>query len=314
MRRKIRYDRLILVVLIALMAIVVLVLGIKVLFFNGDKENVDPTESPIVEVSDNLEIKLDSYEVFSASDLDFRFILANFTFQNLDNKAIDFDLSLLETNELIQLNNIDEYLNALQAANYSYTKMGINREVKSNEASLRVKFFIPVEKEDADTLTLSNLKNSAQFTFDLNQNMADISLYRNASGETISDGKSYDIYVSNAYVSSSMYRGDEQYTYPSTIKVYTFKLTVNELGEDGATIEEAYFVPDGSTEEYAALDASFSSMKDDNILGVPLKVNDTYALFFEIYNPDDSGISYSGVLRLKFAGSNAFVEISTTLD
>lgn len=314
MKRRIRYDRLIILILVVIMAVVVLVLGIKFLFFNnGSSTTVDKpvnTEEVDVERSDKVDISLDAYNVYSSDELDFRFVIGEFTFTSKDNKAIEFDLSKLETNELITLNNIDSYINQIQSLGYSTSKMGIDTSIKSKTESVKVKLLIPVTKQ-VDNIILTNLNDSTQISIDLTVNAGNLEEFKNSSGEVIS-GETYDIYVSNAYVSTTMYHNDSEYTYPSTVKVYTFKLTVDNI-EEGTSIEAAYFIPDGSSEEYQALDASFSSLKDENIIGVPLKANDTYALFFELYNPDDSGITYNGTLQLKLAGSDDVIEISTTL-
>lgn len=315
MRRKIRYDRLILLALVVIMFIVVVFLGVKKLFFS----NPNPSESdePQVTISSDpskdIDVSLGSYTVYASEELDFRFVIGEFTFKANDGKAIDFDLSKLETNELIQLNNTESYTSKLQAQGYSMSKLGTTSSVKSNESALTVKLLIPVTKK-SDSLTITNLNNSKQISIDLTVNAGDINDFKSSTGGTITDGKTYDIYVSNAYVSTSMYREGVEYSYPSTVKVYTFKLEVNELAQEGVSIEKAYFIPSGSDTEYQALGSSFSSMKEDNIIGVPLKANDSYALFFEMFNPDESGITYKGTLQLVFSNSNQVVEISTSME
>lgn len=317
MKRKIRYDRLALLVGIVISFLLVIFLGIKLLFLNGNDKNPSKTDDPVNstpsgETTNDVNFTLDDYNIYASDKLDFRFIVADMTVKSKDGKGIDFEMSKLETNELIQLNNIASYISKFQEAGYSIAKLNLADSIKSDSSEMKIRLFIPVTKR-TDSLVLNNMLNSEQITFDLSKEAKDIEEFKNTSGEVISDGKSFDIYVSNAYVSTSMYRDSQEYTYPSTIKVFTYKLNINKLEKEGISIEEAYFIPDGTDEKYKALDASFSSLKDDNIIGIPLKVNDTYALFFELYNPDENNITYNGKLQLKFSNSEQIVEVSTVI-
>lgn len=288
-------------------------MGIKSIFFRSNQPIDEKPNKPVAgETTHDVDLNLNGYVVYSSENLNFRFVIADITFKSNDKKAVNFDMSKLETNELIQLNNVNKYLNLLQNAGYSIAKLDVASDVISATDEARVKLFIPVTKT-GDSIVLNNLNNSKQITIDLTKNSGNIEDFKNTSGEIISSD-SYDIFVSNAYISTTMYHNEEIYNYPSVVKVYTFKLEVKNLEKNNVVIEEAYFIPEGSDESFSALNSSYSSMKDDNIIGMPLKVGDSYALFFEMYNPDESGISYDGILKLKFANSNEVVEISTTLN
>ena len=71
--------------------------------------------------------------------------------------------------------------------------------------------------------------------------------------------------------------------------------------------------PNGSDEEYHALDASITSSKINNLISRNIREGERGGLFFEMYNPNESGIKYNGTLKLKFSNSDNWLSIKTEL-
>ena len=126
-------------------------------------------------------------------------------------------------------------------------------------------------------------------------------------------GDKFDIYISDAFITDILSSGGEEYTYPSTIKVYTFKLNVNSIEGGNVSIVSAVFAPNGSDERFEALDGSYSSIKagETSLIGKPLSPGTSGVLFFEIYNPEEEGITYEGKIYLQLSDRAEQIEITT---
>ena len=66
-----------------------------------------------------------------------------------------------------------------------------------------------------------------------------------------------------------MTHNGEEYYIPSTTKVFTFKIYVNDVDED-VSIDEAYFIKDGEDEKIECMNSEYKSMKVENIIGKTL--------------------------------------------
>ena len=260
------------------------------------------------------ELDLIDYQVYKDEDKDlgFDFIIARMRIQTED--KIDYDLANLKTDEGIILNNTRKYSTKLENNNYYLSSENvIFDKVIDSGNSFVFKIFIPYERAN-NTLKLIELSSNKEFEFNLNENNISIKniKYEPDSKEIEDPNGLYSIKVSDSFVSSMMLIDDEPYTYPSSIRIYTFKLNVNNASS-GIYIEKAQFIQDSTSNIYWAMDKEYSSEKYDNIIGKDLSAIDNAALFFEVEDMSSSGMDSLGKLCLKFSSSDEYVEVSTSL-
>ena len=314
-KRKVRWDR----VFILLLCVFLLIFFLWALFtfvLNNDKDNpsVSPnpsatssaevSASPLVSNTSENSVTLNSYKVYKSDDLDFGFVLADVLVSGEELS----DLSLWKTSEGISLNDVSSYVNKAEEIGfdvYQYASKSIN--VNGNTT-----LFIPFHS-DNNNLTLNI--NNQEITFDLNSNVETIKNTNNNSTGGEIKGDTYTFVISDAYTSDSMQRNDEEYSFPGTVKIYTFNISVQELSEEGIFIESASFYPSSSSDSLEALDGTFSSIRrgDQSIIGKVLSSGSSGALFFEIYSPEEEGITYEGEIEIKLSnGTN--LRLSTSLN
>ena len=105
-KRKVRVDRIIILILTLILVLGILGFGVyKIIeLFSNDKQ----IETKPVETIDGTRLSLNDYTIYydDTNDLGFNFIIANITFSN--DKNISYDLSNLQTSEKIFLNNISK--------------------------------------------------------------------------------------------------------------------------------------------------------------------------------------------------------------
>lgn len=309
-RRKIRFDRLLLIILLAVLIILALFFGIKGLIglLNKDDKPSDKP-NPVIPVSQTIEINLGNYEVYEDKDdkLGFNFVVAELNFK--DDKAIAYDLSNLITDETIKLNDIYSYQKKMNINSYDYNLLNTTVDIISNENELKAKVFIPYTKAK-DLLTITDSISGKSIPIDLKANKADIDSIKYTSTSSEIKTQSYDLKVSNAYQASLMTHNGEEYDC-SMLTIYAFDLTVNSIKE-GTRIVSGEFVQDGTNEKYEAYDSSYSGKKA-NIIDRELKVGDTYSLYFEVYSNIDDKPRYEGKITIKFNDGSSAV-INTVLD
>ena len=313
-RRRVRADRVIILVLLIVLVIALLAFGVYLgvhYFSNRDHNdkpvNVDPKP---VETTKNVTVSLVDYQVYTgdSENIGFDFIVAELNFKS--EEPISFDLGNLQTSEKIYLNNVSKYLNALEEKSYKVSKLGIVNTVVSDKNDYTCKIFIPY-KTDSYSLRLLNSADASMIEFDLDRHINDVSTLKFETEQQIEIGNT-NVTVSNCSVSTMMLHNGMEYQVPATMNVYTFNINVNQV-EGDVMITDAKFIRAGNEEVITCMDETYESVKALNCLGKKLVVGENGALFFETTSSND-GPDYSGYLMLMFSNGTDWIKIPTVLE
>ena len=317
MKRKIRYDRIIMLIL-GLAAVIFLVYSLTnfgLSFFKRSEVNdINPTDTPVAtEEIKEFSIDLIDYTVYKPEEVDFNFIVARLRFKDIE--SINYSLGSLYTDEkTVKITDYEKYANTLESKEIYLGARNINYQIKSDKNSEIFSIFIPVSDKTKKSLTLYDAVGKNEIIFDLTKNIGDISdLQYHTGDDSAISTEDYSITITNAYIENSFYQNGNEYNYPSTVKIYTFVLDINSLSNKELILEDAIFIANDSSEEVHALDASITSMKINNLISKKVKEGNRGALFFEMYKPEGSSISYNGTLKLKFSNSENYLSIKTEL-
>lgn len=146
--------------------ITMIVIGIFLWNLTSDTPNeeepviVDPT------VKQTFSFSINEYTLFEIEEFGFDFILAEIHVES--NKPINLSLSHFVTSENIQLNSIDNYLNIIESAGYTFGDNQLVFSLSTPETTLNALVFIPIIKTDLTTLDLNiNIYPNSVLTFDL---------------------------------------------------------------------------------------------------------------------------------------------------
>ncbi len=306
-KRKVRYDRLVLLILIALGLIFILVLGIIKLLKSSDTNINTNTDIPTNEtiVTDDVSIELLSYKTYLDIDdtLGFNFVVGELKFSAKD--AISYDLNNLVTNQNIKLSDIVNYKKSIEVKDFNYTSLGTTVDVVSDQNEYTCKVFIPYT--GSDNITLTDTISGSSFLIDVSKNQDNIDSIKNKNTSNEINTSDYNLTVSSSYISDMMKRNGESYN-SSMLCIYTFNIKVVSIS-DGIKITGATYSKNSDGETYEALDDTYDSIKISNILNKTLNVGDEYALFFEVYSNPDETQDFSGKLTLSFSDGS-----TTTID
>ncbi len=311
-KRKLRVDRLVLMILLSILLVIILIFAVKALFdlFSDDKPISNNPE--IVEPINNskLIVELLDYKVYedSQNELGFNFVVAKLKFSDENN--INYDLNNLLTDEMIKLNDILDYQKKMKINSYDYEKLDTTIDIKSDDNELEANIFIPYSKQK-DILIITEKISGNSFSIDLSKNKEDINSIKYVSTSEEIKTASYEFKVSDNYISTMMKHNGEPYD-SSMLSVYTYNLTVEQIN-DGIKIVDAKFKQASTGSTWSALDASYSSSKIENIINKDLHVGDKYALFFEVYSNDNEKPTYDGDITIYFS-DNSSVTIKATLN
>ncbi len=315
--RKVRYERVAILGIAILVVIALIGFFISLLFRNGDKP-VDPVkpDEPVNEKS-ALTMTPIEYSVYEDEEgkLGFNFLITTIRFE--DEKTLDLTLNDLKTSEGIVLSDYEKYVKKLNENSYDLKVKGVAYTIENTSKDTIATLFVPFTK-NFDQITLTDTKSGVMIRFNTKENVSQLKELKAIEVDPKEDGTDirdktgeYDIHVSGSFISTMMMKDGSDYSFPSSSNIYTFKLKVNSANK-GVSITDAQFVSSAKGTVYSALDSSYESMKEDNILGKDLsEVNSSAALFFEVEN--SGNVDYSGTLRLKFSDSSEWVEISTEL-
>lgn len=309
---KVRADRIIILVLVALLVLGGLGFGIYSLFgllFDDSKNKENETKVPTVVVTtEGINVSLDDYTIYTddTGDLGFSFIIAELSFSA--EEPVSFEFKNLQTSEKIFLNDVSKYTNKMELAGYSLNKLDINTSgISSNENTAKAKLFIPFNT-DASSLAVYNATNASKLEFDLTKDHIPATTLKLKNENTEIEVGSTKVSVTNAYISDFMLHNDQRYEIGSSTRIYTFEITVSEAQEN-VTITDATFIEKGTSEEIKCKSAEYRAIDMDNILGTNLTVGTKGGLFFEVYSNDST--VHDGTLLIKFSNSDKLVEIST---
>ena len=303
MKRRIRIDRLLMVIVGVISIFLLAFFGLKALFKTED--NIIPTEK-----DDVIKVDLLDYKVYESSLTDFNFVVIDMRFKA--NKNLDYDLRDLVTNEGNNLADTNTYINELEQHSIYLSKLNIAFDVPKNQKEATISLFIPYSK-NLKELILTDNNTKKNFKIDLDKKHADINDLIYKTGDEIITND-YAFQISDAYVLDKMLKDDEPYNFPSTIKIYTFELNITKANKE-LVIEDATFIPNDNSYTFSALDGTYSSFRKDtnSLIGKKLKEGDKGVLFFEIYSPNDENITYDGKIIIKLANEDKPIEVKTEL-
>ena len=265
---------------------------------------------------ENVIIDLVDYEVHDLADPDFRFIIARFRVRGQDTLRISLDDFV--TSENISLNDVDDFLNALEQRNLFVGRRNVIFEIISTEENMIATLFIPVRNNNINSLELNTpLNNNKSFSFNLTENInRDNTAFIYQVTDVITDGRTFNMTVSHVFPITGEILfsavGVEE-PYPSTAQLHAFRVQITSLWGDEILIEEVRYVVDGTTIEFIALPGNYFTEARNNILSVPVRENDTGYLIFMSLNPEREVLTYSGTIYIRIAGNPNWIQIQISL-
>lgn len=265
-----------------------------------------------------VKVTCDNAVAFRFDDLDFQFAIVTLNVQS--DQATNISLSHFKTSEGIVLDQVDSYVEKLEKQSYFLGRQSVWFSLISEDPTYQANIFVPVIDKKADSVTIiKDFGEEKEMTVSLKKT-GDRQMLTYHAEDIISDGKSYQLVVSEAYeiTGDYLYRNtggmETEYLLPSTTKVYAFKIDAVSLWGDTLVIEAAKYIPGQQSEEFEAMDASVRSMKYANILGQPIQEKSSGYLLFYAYDPDDHPVSYTGILKLKLKDKEQWIDIAVNLN
>lgn len=279
-------------------------------------QNGNQTKPDLSDAS-SLQVGLVEYNVYRFDEVDFQFIIAKIRIKG--NESIHVDLSHFITDEKVQLNQVDDYVQELEENGYFLGKQNVWFDLISNETSAMFNIFIPVLDKTKDKLIL-NVDFDESLTFDCSKVTGTKEMLSYQPDDVITDGKTYQMKVSNAFIIT----GDtitrtysdgysEEYMVPSTAEVHAFKIDAVSLWGDEVVIEKAVYTVDSTNEKFEAFNEQFSTMKYENLINKGITDKESGVLFFETLNPSENPIQYQGTLELTIQGQSKPIVIHVDL-
>lgn len=312
-KKRVRIDRIIILVLIAILVLGVLGFGVYKLFgLLFKEEGTHNIKQPTVtETTNDIKVTLKDYVVYQDDTgyLGFNFIIANLSFEA--EEPVSFELKNLQTSEKISLDDTKKYLNKLELAGYSLDKMEINTSgIKSTENKCDAKVFIPYNT-DSSNLSVYNSINASRLEFDLSKNNVAATILKLNDQDTEIEVGSTKVTVTNAFISSFMLHNNDKYELGTSQKVYSFEIMVSDSNEN-AKIVDAIFIEDGTSEEIHCLSSEYKAIDMDNIIGLDLTSGTNGGLFFVVVSNDNE--VHNGTLLIKFSNEDKWIEAINSSD
>jgi len=280
---------------------------------SGNQEKPDETNE-----EEQVQVDLVDYTVYDLEQVDFRFIIAKVRVKA--NDATNISLSHFKTSEGLVLSETSAYVNQLEKSSLYLGKKNVWFELISSQTNYLARIFIPVKDNTLSSISLeSDLKNSHVMKFDLENPRGTAEELGYVADDIISDGKTYQMKVSNAYRISDEFTRTyesgytEAYLLPSSAEVHGFYVEAVSLWGDAVEIESAYYQVQGSSEQFEALNGQFTTQKYDNIVNSSITDKDAGYIFFVTLNPEDAPISYQGTLILHLKNQQQPIQIQVNL-
>lgn len=280
---------------------------------SGNQEKPDETNG-----EEQVQVDLVDYTVYDLDQVDFRFIIAKVRVKA--NDATNISLSHFKTSEGLVLSETSAYVNQLEKSSLYLGKKNVWFELISSQTNYLARIFIPVKDNTLSSISLeSDLKNSHVMKFDLENPKGTAEELGYVADDIISDGKTYQMKVSNAYRISDEFTRTyesgytEAYLLPSSAEVHGFYVEAVSLWGDAVEIESAYYQVHGSSEKFEALNGQFTTQKYDNIVNSSITDKDAGYIFFVTLNPEDAPISYQGTLILHLKNQQQPIQIQVNL-
>lgn len=313
-KKKVRADRVIILALVIILVLGAFGFGLYKLFDHlfADKQEQNNVTPPVVETSDDVEVNLIKYTNYfdDTKELGFNFVIAELEFVAKEN--VSFELKNFQTSEKITLDNVQSYLNKLELAGYDIKKLDVNTTgISSKENKATANIFIPYTT-DSYSIAIYNSKNAKRIEFNLSDSkVAATTLKLEDSSEEgqIIEIEGANVTVMDSYISSTLYHNDEECIIGSTQKIFTFRISGEDV-DDSVRIIKAQFLRNGESEPFDCLNEDYSTEKDDNALNKVLVNGDNGALFFEV-RTNEVKPDFSGILLLTFSNSDKVYEVPT---
>ncbi|MBQ4344052.1 MAG: hypothetical protein IJC38_09220, partial [Erysipelotrichaceae bacterium] len=189
---------------------------------SGNQEKPDETNE-----EEQVQVDLVDYTVYDLDQVDFRFIIAKVRVKA--NDATNISLSHFKTSEGLVLSETSAYVNQLEKSSLYLGKKNVWFELISSQTNYLARIFIPVKDNTLSSISLeSDLKNSHVMKFDLENPKGTAEELGYVADDIISDGKTYQMKVSNAYRISDEFTRTyesgytEAYLLPSSAEVHGF--------------------------------------------------------------------------------------------
>ena len=315
-------------VLITIAILIILTIIFVVLSY--DNQNVIIDDSPNITLPDSgnmdkpdenenvekITVDLVEYDYYEFDDVEFGFIISKFRFKS--DEPINMKLDTFVTSENIVLSDVESYVTKLEAKSYYLGKQNVFFEVISQEGSTFVNVFIPVIDKASSEISLKI--NSKNFTYDISKSSDNKDLFIYESDDIITDGKTYQMAVSNAFeITGEQFERvyddgfSEEYVFSSTARLYAFKLDVVSLWGDEVEIESAVYIVDGTNDGFEALGENIKPQKYDNIIGSKIYDKTTGTIIIPTYSNNEDALSFKGKLKLKLSNSDNYIEIKVDL-
>ena len=272
------------------------------------------------ETDEEAEIQVDlvEYTVYDLDQVDFRFIIAKVRVKA--NDATNISLEHFTTSEGIVLSETSSYVQKLERNSLYLGKKNVWHELVSSNTNYLAHIFIPVKDDTLSSITMSSdFKNSHTMKFDLSNPTGTAEELGYAAEDIISDGKTYQMKVSNAYQISDEFTRtydsgeSEAYLIPSTAEVHAFYVEAVSLWGDAVEIESAYYQISENSDKFEALNGQFSTQKYVNIVNSQITDKGAGYIFFVTLNPESEPISYQGVLTLYLKNQDQPIQIQVDL-
>lgn len=181
-KRKFKFVRLLLVILIICALATCIFFGIKLIIGKiNEAPKTNEVQKEVSDTNEDVSIKVVDYRVFidSNEELGFNFVLADLEFTS-KNTPIYYDLSNLSTSERINLGSIEAYEAKIQALGIELSRLGYAKDVRGeNTNTITCKVLIPYEKIKGEL----NVYNGEVLKFDLNINNVNIETLKVKSGQ-----------------------------------------------------------------------------------------------------------------------------------
>lgn len=271
------------------------------------------------ENSSGLQIDyMDSYFYNAKESVGFNFYIVTVRVKSED--TINVNLDAFTTSENVNLSKVTDYVTNLEKNEFYLGKENVVYQLISLENEAMFNIFVPVTQNNNAISITCSLDEDFNTTLNPNHNVSKIDDLFYQAEDVISDGKTYQMKVSEAFnASGDMFTQDfdgqkYDYTVPSTVSIFAFKLDAVSLYGDVVEIESATYVPSNSSEVFTALDKTIESDKYNNIVGEEITDSQTGYLFFEAFSNYNEEVFYTGVLKLKLLNNDNEIVVNVDLN
>lgn len=269
---------------------------------DDDPVIVDPS------VKQTFEFSVNKFTMFEIEEFGFDFVLAEIHIES--NKPINLSLSHFVTSEDVQLNSVDNYLNMIESAGYTFGDNQLVFSLSTPETTLDALVFIPIIKTDLTTLDLNiNIYPNSVLTFDLeNPTLVGTKSDLGVSEQGIDPNMVADITFLNKLLISSteIYQLDSngnrvEANFTSQSQIIAVKIKIDNLMDESFRIIKAVLI-DKSGNKFESLNNTYFIDDISNIYGQYINDSITGYYFYEVLG---ASIELSNFNKAQFSFSNS---------